>query len=55
MENDRLITREQADQIIQEHWDKPMQPVVICYKGWYDIRGMTAEEIKDFILKLIKN
>lgn len=49
------ITREQANDIIKEHWNKPVQKVVICYAGkWYDIRNSTEAEIQKFITKLIK-
>ena len=48
------ITREQANEIIADHWNKPRQKVVICYGGkWYDIRNSTEAEIQEFITKLI--
>lgn len=48
------INRDEANQIIAYHQDKPMEQVVICYQAqWYDIRGMTYEERQAFIQTLI--
>lgn len=55
MDESRKITRERANEIIKEHWNKPVERVVICYRGWWDIRGMSDEQVNKFISELIKN
>lgn len=50
----KKITREEANEIILSHQDKPIEQVVICYAGqWYDIRGMDNIQRWNFIHSLI--
>jgi hypothetical protein len=48
------ITKAQADELIKKHWSDPRQKLVICAFGkWYDIRGMTNDQIKQMSHDLI--
>lgn len=50
----REITRKQANELINKHWHTPQQKLVICAFGkWYDIRGMSNEQIRLASHKLI--
>lgn len=48
------ITRDRANEILIEASKGPRQQATICYGGkWYDIRGMSPQEIQAFIEKLL--
>lgn len=48
------ITREQANELIKEQAQKEHAPVTMAYNGqWWDIRGMTQDEIKHFAASLV--
>lgn len=47
------ITREQANEIIKSELNTPARPAVVCYRGWWDVRGMTQEEVNAFAFRLI--
>ncbi len=49
----RLITREEANEIIKETMNGPRQICTISYGGkWYDVRGMSDEKRMEFIVGL---
>lgn len=58
MTEPKKITRDEADIIILE-WRKKHQPyemkaATACYNGqWYDVRGMTNDELVEFGTKLM--